>query len=91
MAEQPGGPAGKGTHEGGDGMVVGLQFAGGLLLFTFLGSWLDGRLGTSPWLLLLGVFLGFGLSVLWIYRRLVIDPREAARRKSESTKKRENP
>jgi F0F1-type ATP synthase assembly protein I len=55
---------------------IGVTFSAVLLACTFLGSWLDGKLGTSPWLLLLGVFGGFGLSVLWIYRRLVIVPRE---------------
>jgi ATP synthase protein I len=58
---------------------VGIQFAAGILLFTFAGRWLDGRLGTSPWLLLLGVMLGFALSTFWIYRQLVVRPRERAR------------
>lgn len=85
MAQQPRGPVhGKGAPQGGDHVAVGLQFAAGLLLFTFAGSWLDERLGTSPWLLLLGVFLGFGLSLLWIYRKLVVDPREAQRRASDA-------
>ncbi|HET7462192.1 MAG TPA: AtpZ/AtpI family protein [Longimicrobium sp.] len=57
---------------------VGLQFGLGILVFTFLGSWLDRRLGTGPWLLLIGVMLGFGLSAFWIYRQLVIRPRERA-------------
>ncbi|HEU0055529.1 MAG TPA: AtpZ/AtpI family protein [Longimicrobium sp.] len=77
MAEHSGGPRGSrgGSTDGGQYVTVGVQFAAGLLLFTFAGSWLDRRLGTSPWLLLLGVMLGFGLSTLWIYRKLVIDPR----------------
>ena len=58
---------------------LGLTFGAGILLFTFVGSWLDRRLGTEPWLLLVGVFVGFGLSLLWIYRRLVIVPRERER------------
>lgn len=59
---------------------VGLQFGLGILVFTFAGSWLDRRLGTSPWLLMLGVALGFALSAAWIYRQLVIRPRERATR-----------
>ncbi|HET7231447.1 MAG TPA: AtpZ/AtpI family protein [Longimicrobium sp.] len=62
---------------------VGLQFGLGILVFTFAGRWLDGRLGTSPWLLLAGVMLGFGLSAAWIYRQLVIRPRERARREED--------
>ncbi|HEX8212813.1 MAG TPA: AtpZ/AtpI family protein [Longimicrobium sp.] len=55
---------------------IGVQFVAVLLAFLFLGKWLDERLGTSPWLLMIGVFLGFGLSLLYIYRRLAIDPKE---------------
>ena len=39
---------------------LGLQFAGSIGVFALLGWWLDEKLGTSPWLLLLGVFTGFG-------------------------------
>jgi ATP synthase protein I len=39
---------------------VGIQFGLTISLFALLGRWLDGRFGTSPWLLLLGVLLGFG-------------------------------
>jgi F0F1-type ATP synthase assembly protein I len=55
---------------------IGVQFVAVLLVFLFLGKWLDERLGTSPWLLMIGVFLGFGLSLLYIYRKLAIDPRD---------------
>ena len=62
--------------QGADLMGIGVQFVAVLLAFLFLGKWLDERLGTSPWLLMLGVFLGFALSLLYIYRRLAIDPKE---------------
>ena len=39
---------------------LGLQFALAILVFTFVGQWLDRRLGTEPWLLLVGVFSGAG-------------------------------
>jgi F0F1-type ATP synthase assembly protein I len=39
---------------------LGFQLAATLALFTLGGWWLDERFGTSPWLLLLGVLLGFG-------------------------------
>lgn len=51
-------------------MGLGLQFVVVLLVFLFAGKWADEKLGTSPWLLILGVFLGFVLSVLSMYRRL---------------------
>lgn len=55
---------------------IGVQFVGILLIFLYAGKWLDQRLGTTPWLLLLGVMLGFALSLLYIYRRLAIDPKD---------------
>jgi ATP synthase protein I len=51
---------------------IGIQFGVVLVAFLFAGKWLDDRLGTEPWLLMAGVFVGFGLSVLWMYRRLVV-------------------
>ncbi len=54
---------------------VGLQFAGAILLFLFAGRWLDERLGTSPWLLIMGVFVGAGSGFYALYRRLVTIPR----------------
>lgn len=34
----------------------------------WLGSWLDGRLGTGPWLFLLGALLGFGVGLLRLFQ-----------------------
>lgn len=42
---------------------VGTQFAATLAVFGGAGWWLDAKLGSSPWLLLLGVFTGFGLGL----------------------------
>jgi len=47
---------------------MGVQFLVAILLFLFLGKWLDSRLGTSPWLLILGVFCGAGASMFAMYR-----------------------
>ena len=49
---------------------MGVQFLVAILLFLFLGKWLDSRLGTAPWLLILGVFLGAGASTYAMYRRV---------------------
>jgi F0F1-type ATP synthase assembly protein I len=37
---------------------VGIQFAASFLVLGAVGWWLDGKLGTEPWLLLVGIFLG---------------------------------
>lgn len=56
-------------------MGVGLAFAASILFFLFVGMWLDRRLGTEPWLLIAGVFVGGGAGFWSMYRRLVVDPR----------------
>lgn len=67
----------------GEFMGVGLQFVASILIFLFLGRWLDEKLGTEPWLLMAGVFFGFGASFYSIYRRLVSGPQQRAREERE--------
>jgi F0F1-type ATP synthase assembly protein I len=50
---------------------VGLQFAVTLVAFAFAGIWLDRRLGTSPWLLIVLVLGGSSLAFWLMYRRMV--------------------
>lgn len=50
---------------------AGLQFAVALLVFLFIGQWLDRRLGTDPWLMMLGVFLGAAAGFYAMYRKLM--------------------
>ena len=50
---------------------AGLQFAATIVAFMFLGIWLDKTLGSSPWFVLLCVFLGAGAGFYSIYRKLV--------------------
>ena len=63
---------------------LGLQFVIAILLFLFLGRWADARLGTAPWLLISGVFLGASASFYSIYRRLMADQK----REDEARKRR---
>jgi ATP synthase protein I len=49
---------------------MGIQFLVVILVFLFLGKWLDARLGTAPWLLILGVFCGAGGAMFAMYRRV---------------------
>ena len=44
-----------------------MSMLGGL----YAGQWLDKKLGTAPWLLMIGVFLGAGLSFYSMYRKLM--------------------
>ena len=69
------------ANAGGAYLGLGLQFGLAIILFMFVGKWLDARLGTSPWLLILGVFVGAAGGFYSIYRRLMEDQkREDARR-----------
>ncbi|MBI2796232.1 MAG: AtpZ/AtpI family protein [Gemmatimonadetes bacterium] len=66
------------TTPGGSGGVsasrfagVGIQFAASILLFLWLGQWVDGKLGTGPWGLIVGVFTGAGGAFYSMYRGLM--------------------
>jgi ATP synthase protein I len=58
---------------------VGIQFAASIVIFLLAGRWLDGRLGTDPWLMILGVFTGASAGFYSMYRQLVLQPRERER------------
>jgi ATP synthase protein I len=48
--------------------TVGLSFVFAVVIGVFAGIWLDGKLGTSPWLFFLFLGLGFAAGVLNLYR-----------------------
>jgi ATP synthase protein I len=48
--------------------TVGLSFVMALVMGFGGGYWLDGYLGTSPWLAFAGFFLGLAAGVLNVYR-----------------------
>jgi ATP synthase protein I len=48
--------------------TVGLSFVMALALGFGAGYWLDGQLGTAPWLAFVGFFLGLAAGVLNVYR-----------------------
>ena len=84
--QEPHGAGRPTASQAGEVLGVGLQFAGAILIFLFAGRWLDDRLGTEPWLLLLGVLSGAVAGFTSLYRQLVIVPRERERRKKEQEK-----
>jgi F0F1-type ATP synthase assembly protein I len=47
---------------------LGFKFAITLVLFGFAGKWLDGKLATYPWLMILGIFAGAALAFYSIVR-----------------------
>ena len=56
---------------------VGFEFTGCILLGLFVGHWIDKRLGTAPWLLILGVFVGAAAGIFNMYRILTTAERRA--------------
>lgn len=70
---------------GGEYAGLGLQFAVSILLFLYVGQWIDRRLGTEPWFMIAGVFTGAGASFYSMYRKLMAiqerDEREARERR----------
>jgi F0F1-type ATP synthase assembly protein I len=59
---------------------LGFQFAATVGLFALGGRWLDGKWGSSPWLLLVGVFTGFALGLVSMLSKLPGGARYRARR-----------
>ena len=55
---------------------IGIQFALTILVFAFAGVWLDNRLGTSPWLLLVFVFGGAAGGFFSMYRHVTAAQRK---------------
>lgn len=49
-------------------MTLGLSFVLAIVIGAWVGWWLDGRLGTSPWLFFLFFFLGLAAAVVNVYR-----------------------
>ena len=40
-------------------IAASIQFAAAVILMVFLGRWLDGTMGTAPWLMLVCLAVGF--------------------------------
>ena len=60
---------------------IGLEFALYLLIFFFLGYYLDGRWGTGPWLMLAGAAVGFAGGLYSLFKTLsrLSSPKRAGR------------
>lgn len=64
---------------------LGMQFAGGTMLFAGVGFLLDRWLGVLPALTVAGLLVGGGLSFYSVYRRVIGESgREAAKKRPRS-------
>ena len=66
--------------------TIGLSFVFALVIGFGAGYWLDGVLGTRPWLSFVGFFLGLAAGVLNVYRVMKLaDNKNGSRSSSSST------
>ncbi len=70
MIDQNRGDGNNKSLSGNDFAGAGIQFAAALVLFIFLGGWLDKRYGTSPLFILVGALVGGGGSFYSLYRKI---------------------
>lgn len=56
--------------EVGPFFTLGLQLALAVIVFFFLGRWLDARLGTSPWLMIAGAAVGIAGGMIHFIREV---------------------
>ncbi|MDL1891477.1 AtpZ/AtpI family protein [Sphingobacteriales bacterium CHB3] len=70
-------------------LTLGLQLAISVVVFFFIGYWLDGKFGTSPWCTIGGAFLGAaGGMIKFIREALALGKKsDAALRKHENEKR----
>lgn len=54
---------------------LGLQLAGSIGLFLWLGWVVDHRIGTTPLFTIVGAFVGAGGGFYSLYRQLILEPR----------------
>jgi F0F1-type ATP synthase assembly protein I len=72
-----------GGLSGADFAGVGLQFAAAIIVFLFVGQWLDGKFGTKGLFTIIGVFVGGGGAFYNMYRKIT-----AAQRRDDEERKR---
>src|ERR1051325_8171791 len=70
---------------GGEAAGLGVQFAGILVAFTFLGLWIDRHLETSPWFLIVMVFGGAAAGFYSMYRKLMKGGRSGGAKANPNT------
>ena len=63
---------------------VGLELGLSVGLCLLLGLWLDGKLGTTPWLMLAGLVLGLAAGFRGLLRNIDRSDRAAAREANEA-------
>ena len=76
-------PSSNKSLPGADFAGVGIQFAAAIIVFLFLGQWVDRRLGTSGVFTIAGVLVGGGAAFYNMYRKIT-----AAQRRDDEERSR---
>ena len=63
------------------------SLAGAVVLMLFAGMWLDGKFGTSPWLMVAGIFFGLGAGMFQFIRTVAAVDRQEADEAEDRKKK----
>ena len=81
--EKPPQSSSKKSLPGADFAGVGIQFAVSIIVFLFVGQWLDKRVGTNGLFTIAGVFVGGGAAFYNMYRKIT-----AAQRRDDAERSR---
>jgi len=57
--------------EFGPFLTLGIQLAIAVVIFFFAGRWLDDLLGTTPWLMIGGLFVGIAGGLIQFFRTAI--------------------
>jgi F0F1-type ATP synthase assembly protein I len=68
-------PSSKKSLPRADFAGVGVQFAAAIIVFLFLGQWVDDKLGTNGLFTIAGVFIGAGAAFYNMYRKITAEQR----------------
>jgi F0F1-type ATP synthase assembly protein I len=83
QGNRPGKPGRSGPTSAGSLAGIGVQLLISILLFLYLGQWLDRKLGTEPLLLVVGVFVGAAIGIYNRYLMLTAAQRNERKEKEK--------
>ncbi len=86
MTQQTRGPQREKSLAGNDFAGAGIQFAVAIIVFIFLGSWIDKHYGTGPIGILAGLAIGGGGGFYSMYRKISAFQKEDDERRREKRK-----
>ncbi len=72
----------KAMRSAGPLLTAGIQLAASVVLMLFVGRWADGKFGTTPWLMLAGMFFGLAAGLFQFLRTVNAVSRREAEEKS---------